>query len=87
MARRGGNTYKRNKEKIFQLNFVKYGQYTCELCYKSPLYRNKTNESNWRTDLLTADHILPISLGGGNSSKNLRVLCGACNRERDNKVV
>jgi hypothetical protein len=85
MARRGGNTYKRNKEKVFQINILTYEQYTCELCYKTPLYKNKTNESRWRPDLLTADHILPISKGGGNSFKNLRVLCGECNRERDNK--
>jgi 5-methylcytosine-specific restriction endonuclease McrA len=86
MARRGGQTYKKNKKRLFQVNLDKFGKYTCELCYKAPLYRNQINESRWRTDLLTADHIVPISKGGGNSFVNLRAVCGECNHERDNNV-
>jgi 5-methylcytosine-specific restriction endonuclease McrA len=31
------------------------------------------------------DHILPLSLGGGNELKNLQVVCRSCNQERRKK--
>jgi 5-methylcytosine-specific restriction endonuclease McrA len=83
--KRLSKTYRKNKQKIFVVNLEKYGEYTCENCYKSPLYRNKDGETKWRRDLLTADHIIPLGLGGGNEIFNLRVLCGDCNNKRDNE--
>lgn len=86
MASRGGKTYRKNKELVFQANLEKYGEYTCEECFRSPLYKNKTGESKYRDDLLTADHIIEISRGGGNNYVNLRTMCAKCNNDRSNKV-
>jgi len=87
MASRGGKTYRKNKQIVFQHNLIKYGEYTCEACYKTPLYKNKQGESKWRRDLLTADHIVPLAFGGSNELKNLRVLCGKCNCDRGIEVT
>jgi 5-methylcytosine-specific restriction endonuclease McrA len=81
--KRLSKTYRKNKQKVFLINLETYGQYTCESCNKSPLYRNKDGETKWRKDLLTADHIVPLGLGGSNELLNLRVLCGNCNNKRD----
>jgi 5-methylcytosine-specific restriction endonuclease McrA len=36
--------------------------------------------------LMTQDHILPSSLGGGNQSRNLQTMCHRCNERKGNKV-
>lgn len=36
---------------------------------------------------LTIDHIIPISMGGGNRKENLRFLCYNCNQCRRNKFI
>ncbi len=38
-------------------------------------------------DLLQLDHIVPVSAGGQNELRNLRVLCRDCNLRKSNKVV
>ena len=38
-------------------------------------------------DDLQFDHVIPVSRGGGNSAKNLQLLCGPCNREKSNHIV
>ncbi|MFJ4974903.1 HNH endonuclease signature motif containing protein [Streptomyces coeruleorubidus] len=35
----------------------------------------------------TADHIIPLSLGGSNESSNLRPACGPCNSSRGNRTA
>ena len=31
---------------------------------------------------LEYDHIIPLSMGGANTERNLQLLCGDCNREK-----
>jgi 5-methylcytosine-specific restriction endonuclease McrA len=31
---------------------------------------------------LEFDHVIPVSLGGANTSRNLQLLCEVCNREK-----
>lgn len=32
------------------------------------------------------DHVIPVSKGGGNSPKNLQILCGECNRAKAARI-
>lgn len=51
----------------------------------------------WRRDIgscvecnskerLEFDHIIPVSKGGGNTSRNIQLLCERCNRKKSNKI-
>lgn len=41
-----------------------------------------------RSDVkLTADHVIPLSVGGDNSIGNIQPLCGRCNSKKANKVI
>ena len=37
--------------------------------------------------LLTPDHVVPLSSGGGNLMGNIQPLCGSCNSWKNTKVV
>ena len=65
------------------------------------LQRNKMSESVrnavWRRDRgqctecgsrenLEYDHIIPVSKGGGNTVRNLELLCESCNRKKSDKI-
>lgn len=50
------------------------------------LLRDKQCVNCGATDLLTRDHIMPISKGGSSRSNNLQILCLDCNREKRDKV-
>ena len=38
------------------------------------------------TDLLTIDHVVPLSRGGSNELENLQILCNKCNSRKGAKV-
>jgi 5-methylcytosine-specific restriction endonuclease McrA len=37
-------------------------------------------------EMLTLDHITPVSKGGSNKISNLRLMCAPCNEERGNDL-
>jgi hypothetical protein len=36
---------------------------------------------------LEYDHIIPVSLGGGNTERNIELLCERCNRQKSNAIL
>ena len=36
---------------------------------------------------LEFDHIIPLSLGGGNTARNIQLLCEDCNKEKGGNLV
>ena len=55
----------------------------CKLCGR-PVVRRTSRRSRVQhaDNLLTLDHLVPISRGGDSSAENLRVCCRACNMRR-----
>ncbi|MBN2636838.1 MAG: HNH endonuclease [Prolixibacteraceae bacterium] len=69
--------------------------------YEPPLSNRRistqTKNAVWRRDegkciqcgsreRLEFDHIIPISKGGSNTSRNIQLLCEKCNRQKSNKI-
>lgn len=81
-----GAQFHKNKKTVATLNFHKYGNYTCELCKKSPLLPGEGNASDRAKEqsgtLLTVDHIKPLARGGKNGLYNLQVCCNMCNKSK-----
>jgi 5-methylcytosine-specific restriction endonuclease McrA len=74
------------KKQAFAINLETHGTYTCEYCKKAPLYKNGPLESHWRHDLLTVDHVIPLSLKDARGVSNLVVACGECNMKKGANV-
>ena len=79
-----GAQFQKNKKTVAKLNLERYGNFTCEICKKSPLspglgdFRDKDLKING--SLLTIDHVVPLSKGGKNGLYNLQVCCNKCNK-------
>lgn len=54
-------------------NILKRDQYRCRLCRKSGVE-------------LEVDHVIPVRLGGKDTSTNLQTLCRVCNRKKGGKM-
>lgn len=68
----------RKKDGIHLYNIIRYKKLTCEICKKPINKRNKKLKSS-------IDHIIPISKGGTEDFKNLRVAHRICNNKKGNK--
>lgn len=56
---------------------------TCQLCGRPVVRRTQRRGRVQHADnLLTLDHLVPISRGGDSSAENLRVCCRRCNMKR-----
>lgn len=81
-----GAQFQKNKKTVAKLNLEKFGEYTCELCGKSPLYPGSGDQTDrvkeLRGILLTVDHKLPLKLGGKNGLYNLQISCNVCNKRK-----
>ncbi len=84
-----GAQFQKNKKTVAKENLVRYGNYTCEICKKSPLYPGAGGTQDIphisSGNLLTIDHILPLSKGGKNGLYNLQVCCVTCNKLKGNQ--
>lgn len=81
--------YQKNKKTVQAFNLANYGEYTCEVCQKSPLYKGDGGHvdrmAQYNGVLLTIDHIVPLAKGGTNRLTNLQVCCSACNSRMGSK--
>lgn len=72
-ARGYGSQYQRAAAQVLAAHRAEHGDWC-------PGWRRA---GHWTEDL-TADHIIPVSQGGGPGAANLRVLCRSCNSARGN---
>jgi 5-methylcytosine-specific restriction endonuclease McrA len=81
-----GSQFQKNKKKVAELNLEKYGEYTCEICKRAPLFKGTGDQDDRAKELagvlLTIDHLIPIGKGGKNGLYNLQVSCNKCNQEK-----
>jgi len=68
-----------------------------EEAYKRERISEEVRIAVWRRDdgkcahcgsreKLEYDHIVPVSKGGGNTARNIELLCESCNRKKSNKI-
>lgn len=76
--------------------FIKENNYTCRRCgQKAEFIYKRHNSSGFNygynvetgIDHLTLDHLIPKSIGGSNSMKNMQVLCQNCNGLKGSSIV
>jgi HNH endonuclease len=61
----------------FQNEVRRRANYLCEYCHAS---------EQWQYVSFTVDHVMPLSLGGGDDLENLALACFHCNRRKTNRV-
>ena len=69
---KAGSPYNKQEYKRNRKTVLEASAYTCHYC-KGPAN--------------TADHIIPVSKGGGNELENLLPSCLSCNSTRKNKML
>ncbi|MBS1722799.1 MAG: HNH endonuclease [Armatimonadetes bacterium] len=59
------------------------------LLLRNPLAKNRCSLELFTDEgeLMTRDHILPKSLGGGNEMGNSQTMCLVCNSEKGSKIL
>ncbi len=81
MSRKTTNLFYKNKKKLKDEHFEKYGQYTCQMCGKFCV-----NYPKFLPFTVTIDHIIPRSKGGSDEIQNLRIACLRCNQAKGNEL-
>lgn len=90
-ARKGGSAWKKvNMLKVFAPRTDKTETIIKPKKYKATLYGLQAGNcklcgEHFQTQHLEIDHINPVSKGGGDTTDNLQLLCGHCNRTKGNK--
>ena len=89
--------YNKEHKKFEQLK----RKYKSEISEEEAFLRERIPESVriavWRRDggkcarcgsreKLEYDHIVPVSKGGGNTARNIELLCESCNRKKSNNI-
>ena len=87
---------RKSKSKV---NYLKFRQETpeAELEYERQPIPEAVRNEVWRRDLgkcarcqsvrnLEFDHIIPMSKGGSNTTRNIQLLCETCNRQKSNDI-
>jgi hypothetical protein len=69
----------RNKISITKQEQVRQrARYLCEFCHA---------DERWQYVKFTVDHVIPLSLGGGDELDNLALACFHCNRRKTNRLT
>jgi hypothetical protein len=87
----------RDRRKFERLKNKFSGEKSDELEYKRTRISEEARIAVWRRDQgrcarcgsrenLEYDHIVPVSKGGGNTERNIELLCQDCNRAKGNRI-
>jgi len=84
------------------LNNLRYGSNECNVAQKAKRLIRKPIPKNvrlsvWQRDggmcvecgskeNLEYDHIIPLSKGGGNTERNIQLLCSECNKKKSARI-
>lgn len=72
---------KAEKETIRILDVYERDNWTCYICGVKVI-----KSSNYRKDMATIDHVIPLSKGGSHTYENVKTCCHSCNSKKRDKI-
>jgi ribosomal protein L37AE/L43A len=70
-----------------RLEIFERDNYTCRYCRKKMKMLLNLDVVHGTSSPITIDHVIPLSLGGTHSKKNLVTSCRKCNHEKASKLI